>query len=58
VADGWEEDLVISGRSGDDVMQGLRSAPDIAGVETGLGSKRAAMGSTLFRCPGKRRSRQ
>jgi hypothetical protein len=30
-----EEELVIPGRYGDDVMQGLMSAPDIVGVETG-----------------------
>jgi hypothetical protein len=51
VADGWEEDLVIPGRYGDGVMQGLRSAPDLAGVETGLVSRRAAMGSALLRSP-------
>jgi hypothetical protein len=35
VADGLEEKLVIPGRCGDDVMQGLMSAREIAGVETG-----------------------
>jgi hypothetical protein len=29
-----EEKLVIPGRYGNDVMQGLMSAPDIVGVET------------------------
>jgi hypothetical protein len=29
-----EEDLVIPGRYGNDVMQGLVSTPDIVGVET------------------------
>jgi hypothetical protein len=40
VADGLEEKLVIPGRYGNYVMQGLMSAPDIVGVETGLGSRR------------------
>jgi hypothetical protein len=30
-----EKELVIPGRYGDDVMEGLMSAPDIVGVETG-----------------------
>ena len=34
VADGLEEKLVIPGRYGDDVMQGLMSAPDVVGVKT------------------------
>jgi hypothetical protein len=58
VADGLEEKLVIPGRYGNYVMQGLMSAPDIVRIETGLGSRRAAMGSTLLRSPGKRRPRQ
>jgi hypothetical protein len=35
LTNGLEEELVIPGRYGDDVMQGLMSAPDIVGVETG-----------------------
>jgi hypothetical protein len=58
VADGLEEKLVIPGRYGNDVMQRLMSAPDIVRIETGLGARRAAMGSTLLRSPGKRRPRQ
>jgi len=58
VADGLEEKLVIPGRYGNYVMQRLMSAPDIVSIETGLGSRRAAMGSTLLRSPGKRRPRQ
>ena len=29
-----EEELVIPGRHGNDVMQGLMSAPDIVGIKT------------------------
>jgi hypothetical protein len=35
MADGLEEELVIPGRYGDDVVQGLVSALDIVGVKTG-----------------------
>jgi len=35
VADGLEEKLVIPGRYGNYVMQGLLSAPDIVRIETG-----------------------
>jgi hypothetical protein len=35
MADGLEEELAIPGRYGDDVMQGLMSAPDVVGVRDG-----------------------
>ena len=36
MADGLEEELVIPGRYGDDMVQGLMSAPDIVGVKVGV----------------------
>ena len=37
LADGREEELVVPGRYGDDVVQGLVSALDIIRVKTGSG---------------------